>query len=160
MKQDDISREIEALFKNARPLSKIDLEGLAEANRALSRDPKHIAGVIKAVFVNDVVSSMKKQGISKSQLADQMGYTRQYLTALLSRQDPRNFTIDTVVKLSMAVGLRPECIRLEPMEDISAQAIIIREKPSAETSSGQNYTQTSTLQSPKKDVVEEYALAA
>lgn len=116
MKKDALDREMEEMLKNARPLSEIDLEGLAEANRAVSRDPRHIAAVIKGVFVNDILAAMDRQGINKNQLADRMGYTRQYLTGLLNKEDPRNFTIDTVVKLSLAVGLRPECIRLEPLE--------------------------------------------
>jgi transcriptional regulator with XRE-family HTH domain len=115
MKKDDLDLEMEEMLKNARPLSEIDLKGLEETNRAISRDPRHIAAVMKGVFVNDIISAMEAQGINKNQLAEKMGYTRQYLTGLLNREDPRNFTIDTVVKLSVAVGLRPECIRFKPM---------------------------------------------
>jgi len=116
MKKDALDLEMDEMLKNARPLSEIDMEGLAEANRAISRDPQHVASVMKGVFVNDILCAMEKQGVTKSQLAEKMGYTRQYLTGLLNKQDPRNFTIDTIVKLSMAVGLRPECIHLESMD--------------------------------------------
>jgi len=108
--------EIEELLRNARPLSEIDIEGLAEENRALNSDPKHIAGIIKSVFVNQILCAMEEQGIKKNQLAKKWGKSRQYLNSVLDREKARNFTIDTIVSLSMAVGLRPQCIKLEKIE--------------------------------------------
>ncbi len=116
MKKDDLDLEMEEQLKNARPLSEIDLEGLAEANRVLSRDPRHVAAVMKGVFVNDILAAMEKQGLNKNQLALKWGKTRQYLNSVLDRENPGNFTIDTIVSLSMAVGLRPQRITLEPMD--------------------------------------------
>lgn len=113
---DELTPELKALFEEARSLDEIDLEGLAEANRALSRDPKCIASVMKGVFVNDILSAMEKQGLNKNQLAKKWGKSRQYLNSVLDRRNPGNFTIDTIVSLSMALGLRPQCIKLEEME--------------------------------------------
>jgi hypothetical protein len=116
MKKDNLDLEMEEMLKNARPLSAIDLEGLAESNRAISRDPRHVAAVIKGIFVNDILTAMEEQGINKNQLAMKWGKTRQYLNSVLDRENPGNFTIDTIVSLSMAVGLRPQRIKLEPMD--------------------------------------------
>ena len=113
---EELPPEVEEMLRNARPLSEIDIKGLAEANRALNRDPKHIAGIIKAVFINDILCAMEEQGVNKNQLAKKWGKSRQYLNSILDREKTRNFTIDTIVSLSMAVGLKPQCIKLEPME--------------------------------------------
>ena len=128
MKKDDLDLEMQEMLKNARPLSEIDLEGLAEANRALACDPKHVASVMKAVFVNDIICAMQEQGVKNIQLAEKMNCKRQYVTSLLNKEDPRNFTLDTIVKLSMALGLRPQCITLEPMQEVAAQVTSIRNK--------------------------------
>lgn len=113
---EELPPEIEEMLRNARPLSEIDIEGLAEANRALNRDPEHIAGIIKAVFINDILCAMEEQGVNKNQLAKKWGKSRQYLNSVLDREKASNFTIDTIVSLSMTLGLRPQCIKLEPME--------------------------------------------
>lgn len=122
MKNDDLSLEMEEMLKNARPLNEIDLEGLAEANRALSRDPKHIASVMKGVFVNNILGAMKAQGMNKSQLAKKWGKSRQYLNSVLDRENPGNFTIDTIVSLSMTLGLRPDTIDLRKMDAVETAA--------------------------------------
>jgi lambda repressor-like predicted transcriptional regulator len=122
MKNDDLSLEIEEMLKNARPLDEIDLDGLAEANRALSRDPKHVASIMKGVFVNDILSAMQEQGLNKSQLALKWGKSRQYLNSVLDRENPGNFTIDTMVSLSMVLGLRPGTIALRKMNPAEAPA--------------------------------------
>lgn len=116
MKKDDLDLEMEEMLKNARPLSEIDLEGLAEANRAISRDPRHIAAVMKGVFVNDILCAMHEKKLNKSQLAVKWGKTRQYLNSVLDRENPGNFTIDTIVSLSMTLGLVPQRIELKPLE--------------------------------------------
>lgn len=58
----------------------------------------------------------EEQGLNKNQLAKKWGKSRQYLNSVLDREKARNFTIDTIVSLSMAVGLKPQCIKLEKME--------------------------------------------
>lgn len=116
MKKDNLDLEMEEMLKNARPLSEIDLERLAEANRAISRDPRHVAAVMKGVFVNNILTAMEEQGLNKNQLAMKWGKSRQYLNSVLDRENPGNFTIDTIVSLSMTLGLIPQRIRLEPMD--------------------------------------------
>lgn len=116
MKKDDLDLEMEEMLKNARPLSAIDLEGLAEANRAVSHDPRHVAAVMKGVFVNDILCAMHEQKLTQSQLAAKWGKTRQYLNSVLDQENPGNFTIDTIVSLSMTLGLVPQRIELKKME--------------------------------------------
>jgi hypothetical protein len=113
---EELPPEIEEMLRNARPLSEIDIEGLAEANRALNRDPEHIAGIIKAVFINDILTAMEEQGVNKNQLAKKWGKSRQYLNSVLDREKASNFTIDTIVSLSMTLGLVPQRIELKKMD--------------------------------------------
>ena len=121
--REELPPEIEEMLRNARTLSEIDIVGLAEANRAINRDPKHIAGIIKAVFINDILCAMEEQGVNKNQLAKKWGKSRQYLNSILDREKARNFTIDTIVSLSMALGLRPRCIKFEPREKLEGNEL-------------------------------------
>lgn len=116
MMSEKLPPDIEELLRNARPLSEIDFEGLAEANRALNRDPKHIAGIIKAVFVNDILCAMEEQGINKNQLAAKWGKSRQHVSQILDKEKSKNFTIDTIVSLSMTLGLVPQRLKLKKMD--------------------------------------------
>jgi lambda repressor-like predicted transcriptional regulator len=116
MNYEEISPELKALLASTPILTESDIKELAEANRALAIDPAFIADCLKGDFVSDILCAMEEQGINKNQLAVKWGKTRQYLNSVLDRENPGNFTIDTIVSLSMAVGLRPQRIKLEPMD--------------------------------------------
>lgn len=111
-----LSVEIQQLLDNTPVLTEETIQAVAEANRALNRDPEHIAGILKAVFVNDILCAMEERGLNKNQLAMKWGKTRQYLNSVLDRENPGNFTIDTIVSLSMTLGLVPQRIKFEPMD--------------------------------------------
>lgn len=130
--EDKLPPEIQELLDNTPVLTDETIQAVAEANRALNRDPRHIADIVKSVFVNDILCAMDEQGLKKSQLAKKWGKSRQYLGGLLDREKARNFTIDTIVSLSMTLGLRPQCIKLEPMEQVKAQVKSTRDKAEAE----------------------------
>ncbi len=116
MKAKTISDELKSLLENTPVLTESDINELAEANRALNRDPKFIAGIIKSVFVNDIFCAMEEQGLNKNQLAKKWGKSRQYLNNVLDREKASNFTIDTIVSLSMTLGLVPQRITLKKMD--------------------------------------------
>lgn len=127
--EEKLALEIQELLDNTPVLTDETIQAVAEANRALNRDPEHIAGIIKAVFVNDIICAMEEQELNKNQLAKKWGKSRQYLGGLLDKEKARNFTIDTVVSLSMTLGLRPHCIKLEPMEMVAkVQVTATRDK--------------------------------
>jgi antitoxin component HigA of HigAB toxin-antitoxin module len=116
VKTENISPELKSLLDRTPVLTESDISELAEANRKLTRDPEFIAGIIKSVFVNDILTAMEEQGLNKNQLAKKWGKSRQYLNNVLDREKSRNFTIDTIVSLSMTLGLVPQRIELRKME--------------------------------------------
>lgn len=116
MTKNEMSPELKALLNATPVLSESDLEELAEANRALSYDPEFIADCMKGDFINDILIAMKNQGLNKSQLAKKWGKSRQYLNDLLDEEKSRNFTIDTIVSLSMMLGLKPQRITFKKMK--------------------------------------------
>lgn len=116
MKHAEMSPELKALLESTPVLPEQDVKELGDAVAALDTDPEFIAGCIKDDFVNDILCAMEERGLNKNQLAIKWGKSRQYLNSVLDRENPGNFTIDTIVSLSMAVGLRPQRIKLEPMD--------------------------------------------
>lgn len=65
-----------------------------------SPDYWHEGAVLE--FTVDLLRRMEEQGISRAELARRMGTSRAYITRLLGGD--ANFTLMTMVKLSMAVG--------------------------------------------------------
>lgn len=117
-----LSSDIQELLDSTPLLTQETIQTVADANHALNLDSEHIAGVIKAVFVNDILSEMENQNLNRNQLAKVWGKSRQHISKILDKEKSKNFTIDTIVSLSMALGLRPQCIQLEPIEEVAAQA--------------------------------------
>ena len=65
-----------------------------------SPDYWHEAAVLE--FTEDLQRRMEEQDVSRAELARRMGTSRAYITRLLGGD--ANFTLMTMVKLSMAVG--------------------------------------------------------
>ena len=105
------------------------MQELADETRALDHDPEFVADCIKGDFIQDILQAMDEQGINKSQLAAKWGRKRQYLTGLFNEDHPRNFTIDTIVSLSMTLGLRPMRIEFEKMVASLAMVTLRRRVP-------------------------------
>ncbi len=116
MKHDEMSPELKALLESTPVLSEQDVKELGDAVAALDTDPEFIAGCIKDDFVNDILCAMEEQGINKNQLAAKWGKSRQHVSQILDKEKSINFTIDTIVSLSMTLGLVPQRIKLEPMD--------------------------------------------
>ena len=115
MKDADLSPELRALLDRTPVLTEADIQELAEANRALERDPEFVADFIKGLFVNDILAAMEEQGLNKNQLAEKWGKSRQHVGQILDLEKSKNFTIDTIVSLSMTLGLVPQRIKLQKM---------------------------------------------
>jgi len=115
MKQDELSSELQALLDETPVLKEQDIEELAEAVAALDFDPEFVADCIKGDFVNDILHEMAEQGLNNNQLAKKWGKSRQHVGRILDKEKAKNFTIDSMVSLSMVLGLRPEKIVLKKM---------------------------------------------
>jgi plasmid maintenance system antidote protein VapI len=103
-KQETLSPELEALFESSRPIQDLDLQGLAEAIRDLESSPTHVAETRKAVFVEDILRALDDDEVSKSELGRRMGKSRQQISTLLDEDKKNNFTIETMAKISVALG--------------------------------------------------------
>lgn len=101
----DTELDLDALFEAAKPISKHDLDRLKEAGKLWENNAVERSDFHKALFVRDICSAMEATGMSQSDLAKKWGRSRQYLSKLL-RQDKRtNFTIETMVELTILLGL-------------------------------------------------------
>ena len=98
------STDLDALFDNARPMEELDLESLAQAFDELDHDPAFVADSSKGVFVEDILRALAENTMSKSELARRMGKTRQQINTLLDDEKKNNFTIETMAKVSTALG--------------------------------------------------------
>ena len=105
-----------ALFRQARKLSKADLDRLAEAAGQLDEDPKFRAEYLKSLLLEQIREAMDAKGISQSEMARRWGKTRQYLSRVLDEDKRVNFTLETLVELSALVGRKVEVNLLDPSE--------------------------------------------
>lgn len=108
--------ELEAYFNEIPVLTEADTKELGDAIQALNSDPQFIADEIKEHFLNTILAEMHSLGLNQNQLAAKWGKKRQYVSTILNPDKLKNFTIDTIVGLSMAVGLRLDTLRFKPME--------------------------------------------
>ena len=93
-----------------------DLRGLSDAGKALQTDPAFQADFIKARFVEDLLHAMAAEGMTKSQLAQKWGRTRQYLGKILDEDRRVNFTVETMTELALLLKRRLEVHILNPAE--------------------------------------------
>ena len=108
MKPDEISPELRAFLESRPALSAQDIAELGDAIAELNYDPEFVADCIKGDFINDILGAMAEQKINKNQLAEKWGKSRQHVGNILDKEKSKNFTIDTIVNLSMTLGLMPQ----------------------------------------------------
>lgn len=114
----ELATDLDALFENARPIKDLDLKGLAQAFEELEHDPSFVADSAKGLFVEDVLRALSENSVSKSDLARRMGKTRQQINILLDEEKKNNFTIETMAKVSTALGRKLFVRMLAPKESI------------------------------------------
>ena len=120
--ENSISAELEALFDKARPIDELDLKGLAQAFEELDLDPGFVADSSKGVFVEDVLRALEESNVSKSELGRRMGKSRQQINVLLDDEKKNNFTIETMAKVSTALGRKLFVRMLAPEEHIRIES--------------------------------------
>ena len=70
------------------------------------KDPKFIASFMKGMLVEDILRAMEEDNISKSELAEMLGKSRQYVGRILN--ETANFTVDTIAQMACALGRQVE----------------------------------------------------
>lgn len=119
MKKIKLPPELQELYDNTPVMSEAETKELGDAIQALNSDPQYIADEVKEHFLNTILAEMRLQGLNQNQLAEKWGKHRQYVSNILNPDNSKNFTISTMVELSMLLGLRMKC-EFSPLDE-SAQ---------------------------------------
>ena len=69
-------------------------------------DPEFIADLAKGQITEDILAVMEEDGINKSQLAEKLGKSRQYISRVLN--ETANFTIDSLAEIACALNRKIE----------------------------------------------------
>lgn len=81
----------------------------------LEKDPEFLQEYMKATIVGDIFQAMDEEGLSKSQLAERLGKSRQYVGRVLN--ESANFTIDSISKIAAALE-RDVVLRLKSYTEV------------------------------------------
>ena len=83
---------------------------LDELDRQFAHDPEYIVHGMLLDITEQICRAMDRQDITRSQLADRLGVSRQYITNFLNT--PTNTTLKSVVEFAVALKLQPH-VRLQ-----------------------------------------------
>lgn len=100
----------------------VDLDQLKQSAKDLESDPEFQADLLKGLFVNSLLETMESKEINKAELAKKLGKTRQYISKILNEDHDINFTLETMVELSMVLELRFDFRLLKPGESLRVEA--------------------------------------
>ena len=101
------------------PEGSLDIQALESAAKALESDPEYLAYIEMGLFVARLRNQMDEMGMSQADLARKTGKKPQYISRILNEDSPVNFTIETMMELCMAMGLRLE-IRTSPTATVTS----------------------------------------
>ena len=76
---------------------------LEKLDKEFANDPEYIVHGILLDITEDICRAMEQQGITRSELANRLGVSRQYVTNFLNT--PTNTTLKSIVQFAQAVGL-------------------------------------------------------
>ena len=79
---------------------------LDESLAGYEQDAEYIAEMMALEFAEEVARRIKSKGISRAQLARDMGVSRAYITRILDA--PPNLTLQSIAKIAQALGMKPE----------------------------------------------------
>lgn len=123
------SPELEALLESSRPIQDLNSEALAKSIRDLESSPVHVAETRKAAFIEDVLRALEADAVTKSELARRLGKSRQQLNILLDENKRNNFTIETMAKLSTALGRKLIVRMLASETEVQLNRNIVVQRP-------------------------------
>lgn len=121
-----IPPEIAELLANTPETTQEMLDELAEANRELQNDPEFIADFERTKFVDSILAAMQERNVKRSELANNLGKSRQYVQKVLNEDARVSFTLKTMVQLCHALGKK---LNLEIVDrDNSAVSLSFQKK--------------------------------
>ena len=80
----------------------------------LESDPEFVADYLKSKFVEQILGVMEKQGIRKTDLAQKLNKSPQYISKIIN--ETANFTIESMAAISSALGMTLE-IKMHSKEE-------------------------------------------
>ncbi|MFW6302994.1 MAG: helix-turn-helix transcriptional regulator [Candidatus Sumerlaeota bacterium] len=98
-------------YENAPGIDEVLAEFGEDEDTDLFFDPEIVVGVTKAMIVEDILVAMEEDGVTRSELAERMGKSRQYVSRILN--ETANFTLETLARISCALE-RDLFVRLAP----------------------------------------------
>lgn len=108
-KPDALDREILREFEDALTAEEFmrDFPFTAEE---IERSPAYIAEGAKIGFVEQVLQALKRKRWNKSNLAQHVGHSRQFIQEILDDKCLSNFTVDTMAKVAAALDMSLEIV--------------------------------------------------
>ena len=79
---------------------------LDESVSGYQNDAEFIAETMALRFAEEVARKIEARGISRAQLARNMGVSRAYITRILDA--PPNLTLQSIAKIALALDMKPE----------------------------------------------------
>ena len=80
----------------------------------LEADPLFLVEYMKATITSDIFTVMEEESISKTELANRLGKSRQYVSRILN--ETTNYTLDSIARIAAALK-RDVALRLLNYED-------------------------------------------
>jgi len=80
----------------------------------LEAEPLFLVEYMKATITSDIFTILEEESISKTELANRLGKSRQYVSRILN--ETANFTLDSVARIAAALG-KDVVLRLVNYED-------------------------------------------
>ncbi len=115
--------DIAALLDSTPETTQAMLDELADANRKIVSDPEFIADLERTKFVDSILSAIQETGTTRSQLAREVGVSRQYIQKVLDEDARVSFTLKTMVSLCHALGKE---LRLDIVDKAIANGVCIQ----------------------------------
>ena len=118
----ELDQEAEDLFADATAPSPEAQAELTCAGRELAQDPAFQAELAQAFFVEDLLRAQERAGVSLAQLAAKVGVSRQYMSRIVNEDRATNFTIESMAKITAALGCTLAVRMLLPGESLHLKA--------------------------------------
>jgi len=129
---EEMSEDMKAYLGGIPEVTEADLEALRTAAQKLESDFAFQADYLKSRFVEQMLAAMEENGISKTELANRWGKSRQYISKLLNEDSHVNFTIETMCAFAHLLNRRVDLQVVRPSEVTH----VIRVVPAAKSTAG------------------------
>ena len=98
--------EIEELLNSCKTIDELlkETEDFEPLN--LDKDPEYVADFMKGMLIEDILKAMEELNINKTQLAEKLGKSKQYVGRILN--ETANFTFATVAHIACALDMQAQ----------------------------------------------------